>query len=95
MRLVRMWALMPIVRAGSSLVQHANSQETGRDERGRPDALRCQQLLRTGEGSCREVRQVLRWQEDLATHAREMDEREHAKDQLRTLLTATRTNLGM
>jgi len=47
------------------------------------------------EGYCREMRQVLRRQEDLEAQAREMYELDHAKDQIMTLLKVGLANLGM
>jgi hypothetical protein len=47
------------------------------------------------ENSCRELRQVLRRQEDLEAQAREMYELDHAKDQIMTVLKLGLANLGM
>ena len=47
------------------------------------------------EGYCRELRQVLRHQEDLQAQARDMYELDHAKDQLMTLFKLGLANLGM
>lgn len=47
------------------------------------------------ERYCRELRQVLRYQEDLQTQARDMYELEHSKDQLMTLFKLGLANLGM
>ena len=44
---------------------------------------------------CRGLRQALRQQEDLQTHAREMYELDHAKDQVMTRLQLGLANLGM
>jgi hypothetical protein len=52
-------------------------------------------LVNKCEGSCRELRQVLRRQEDLETQARQMYELDHAKDQIMTLLKVGLANLGM
>jgi hypothetical protein len=52
-------------------------------------------LLNKCESYCREMRQVLRRQEDLETQAREMYELDHAKDQIMTLLKVALANLGM
>jgi hypothetical protein len=47
------------------------------------------------EGYCRELRQVLRQQEDLEAQARDMYELEQAKDQLMTLFKVGLANVGM
>jgi hypothetical protein len=47
------------------------------------------------EGYCRELRHVLRHQEDLQTQARAMYELEHSKDQLMTLFKLGLAHLGM
>ncbi len=52
-------------------------------------------LLNKCEGYCRELRQVLRRQEDLEAQARAMYELDHAKDQIMTLLKVGLANLGM
>jgi hypothetical protein len=52
-------------------------------------------ILDKCEGYCRDLRQVLRQQEDLEAQAREMYELDHAKDQLMTLLKVGLANLGM
>jgi hypothetical protein len=52
-------------------------------------------LLNKCEGYCRELRQILRRQEDLEAQAREMYELDHAKDQIMTLLKVGLANLGM
>jgi len=59
------------------------------------NAVRRQRLLDKCEGYCRELRQVLRQQEDLEAHARDMYELDHAKDQLMTLFKVGLANLGM
>jgi hypothetical protein len=59
------------------------------------NAVRRQALLNKCEGSCQELRQVLRRQEDLEAQAREMYELDHAKDQIMTLLKVALANLGM
>ena len=58
-------------------------------------AVRRQGLLNKCEGYCRELRHVLRRQEDLEAQAREMYELDHAKDQIMTLLKVGLANLGM
>jgi hypothetical protein len=52
-------------------------------------------LLTKCENSCRELRQVLRQQEDLEMQAREIYELDHAKDQIMTVLKLGLANLGM
>jgi len=52
-------------------------------------------ILNKCEGYCRELRHVLRRQEDLEAQAREMYELDHAKDQIMTLLKVGLANLGM
>jgi len=52
-------------------------------------------ILDKCEGYCRDLRQMLRQQEDLEAHAREMYELDHAKDQLMTLFKVGLANLGM
>jgi hypothetical protein len=59
------------------------------------NAARRQVLLGKCEGYCRELRQVLRRQEDLEAQARQMYELDHAKDQIMTLLKVGLANLGM
>src|SRR5205807_2748921 len=59
------------------------------------NAARRQGILNKCEGYCRELRHVLRRQEDLEAQAREMYELDHAKDQLMTLLKVGLANLGM
>src|SRR3989475_2874716 len=59
------------------------------------NAVRRQAIFNKCEGYCRELRQVLRRQEDLEAQAREMYELDHAKDQLMTLLKVGLANLGM
>jgi len=58
-------------------------------------ATRSLRLLNTCEGYCRELRHVLRRQEDLEAQAREMYELDHSKDQIMTLLKVGLANLGM
>lgn len=58
-------------------------------------AVRSLGLLTKCEGYCRELRHVLRRQEDLEAQAREMYELNHAKDQIMTLLKLGLANLGM
>jgi hypothetical protein len=58
-------------------------------------ATRRQSLLNKCEGYCRELRHVLRRQEDLEAQAREMYELDHSKDQIMTLLKVGLANLGM
>ncbi len=58
-------------------------------------ATRRQGLLNKCEGYCRELRHVLRRQEDLEAQAREMYELDHSKDQIMTLLKVGLANLGM
>jgi hypothetical protein len=57
--------------------------------------LRRSRLMDQCEGYCRELRHVLRHQEDLQTQARDMYELEHSKDQLMTLFKLGLANLGM
>ncbi len=52
-------------------------------------------LMDKCERYCRELRQVLRHQEDLQTQARDMYELDHTKDQLMTLFKVGLANLGM
>src|SRR5260221_1669718 len=59
------------------------------------NALRRLRLMDTCEGYCRELRQVLRHQEDLQAQARDMYELDHTKDQLMTLFKVGLANLGM
>ncbi len=59
------------------------------------NAVRRQSQLDKCEGYCRELRLVLRQQEDLVAQAREMYELDHAKDQLMTLLKLGLANVGM
>ncbi len=56
---------------------------------------RRQRLMDKCEGYCRELRQVLRHQEDLQAQARDMYELDHSKDQLMTLFKVGLANLGM
>jgi hypothetical protein len=58
-------------------------------------AVRSLRLLNKCERYCRELRQVLRRQEDLESQARQMYELDHAKDQVMTLLKVGLANLGM
>jgi hypothetical protein len=58
-------------------------------------AVRRQRALDKCEGYCRELRQVLRQQEDLEAQAREMYELDHAKDQVMTLFKVGLANVGM
>ena len=59
------------------------------------NALRRQRLVDKCEGYCRQLRQVLRHQEDLQAQARDMYELDHTKDQLMTLFKIGLANLGM
>ena len=59
------------------------------------NAVRRQRILDKCEGYCRDLRQVLRRQEDLQVQAREMYELDHAKDQIMTLFKVGLANLGM
>src|SRR5260221_11472924 len=58
-------------------------------------AVRSLGILGKCEGYCRDLRQVLRRQEDLEEQARQMYELDHAKDQLMTLFKVGLANLGM
>ena len=58
-------------------------------------AVQSLRILNKCEGYCRELRQVLRRQEDLEAQAREMYELDHSKDQIMTLLKVGLANLGM
>ncbi len=58
-------------------------------------AVRRQGILNKCEDYCRELRHVLRRQEDLEAQARQMYELDHAKDQIMTLLKLGLANLGM
>jgi hypothetical protein len=58
-------------------------------------AVQSLRLLNKCEGYCRELRQILRRQEDLEAQAREMYELDHAKDHIMTLLKVGLANLGM
>jgi hypothetical protein len=58
-------------------------------------AVRRQRVLDKCEGYCRELRQVLRQQEDLEAQAQDMYELDHAKDQLMTLFKVGLANVGM
>jgi hypothetical protein len=57
--------------------------------------LRRSRLMDKCERYCRELRQVLRYQEDLQIQARDMYELDHSKDQLMTLFKLGLANLGM
>src|SRR5215470_1777685 len=57
--------------------------------------MRRQHILTKCEGYCRELRHVLRQQEDLEAQARDMYELDHAKDQLMTLFKVGLANVGM
>ena len=57
--------------------------------------LRRSRFMDKCEGYCRELRHVLRYQEDLQAQARDMYELEHSKDQLMTLFKLGLANLGM
>jgi hypothetical protein len=59
------------------------------------NTLRRPRLMDKCERYCRELRQVLRYQEDLQAQARDMYELDHAKDQLMTLFKIGLANLGM
>jgi hypothetical protein len=58
-------------------------------------AVRRQAILDKCEGYCRELRHVLRQQEDLAAQAREMYELDHTKDQIMMVLKLGLANVGM
>jgi len=59
------------------------------------NAVRRQRLLDKCEGYCRELRQVLRQQEDLEVQARDMYELDQGKDQIMTLFKVGLANVGM
>ena len=59
------------------------------------NVVRRQGILTKCEGYCRELRQVLRRQEDLEAQAREMYELDQGKDQIMTLFKVGLANLGM
>jgi hypothetical protein len=59
------------------------------------NATRSLRILNKCEGYCRDLRQVLRQQEDLEAQARDMYELDHSKDQIMTLLKVGLANLGM
>jgi len=59
------------------------------------NAVRSLRIVNKCEGYCRELRQVLRRQEDLEAQARDMYELDHSKDQIMTLLKVGLANLGM
>jgi hypothetical protein len=58
-------------------------------------AVRRLRILTKCEGYCRELRQVLRQQEDLEAQARDMYELDQGKDQIMTLFKVGLANLGM
>jgi hypothetical protein len=58
-------------------------------------AARSLHILNKCEGYCRELRQVLRQQEDLEAQARDMYELDQTKDQIMTLFKVGLANLGM
>jgi hypothetical protein len=58
-------------------------------------AVRRQGIVDKCEGYCRDLRHVLRRQEDLEVQARQMYELDHAKDQIMTLFKVGLANLGM
>ncbi len=58
-------------------------------------AARRLRILNKCEGYCRELRQVLRRQEDLEAQARDMYELDQSKDQIMTLFKVGLANLGM
>jgi hypothetical protein len=66
-----------------------------RKEKLEKHAMQSFRLLTKCENYCRELRQVLRQQEDLEAQAREMYELDHAKDQIITLFKVGLANLGM
>ena len=59
------------------------------------NAVRRQRILDKCEGYCRELRQVLRQQEDLEVQARDMYELDQGKDQIMTLFKVGLANVGM
>ncbi len=59
------------------------------------NTARSLRLLNKCEGYCRELRQVLRQQEDLQAQARDMYELDQAKDQIMTLFKVGLANVGM
>jgi hypothetical protein len=58
-------------------------------------AVRRLRILTKCEGYCRDLRQVLRQQEDLEAQARDMYDRDQGKDQIMTLFKLGLANLGM
>jgi len=58
-------------------------------------AARSLRILSKCEGYCRELRQVLRQQEDLEAQARDMYELDQTKDQIMTLFKVGLANIGM
>jgi hypothetical protein len=58
-------------------------------------AVRRQAILAKCEDYCRDLRHVLRQQEDLKAQARQMYELDHAKDQIMTVLKLGLANVGM
>ena len=58
-------------------------------------AARSLRILNKCEGYCRELRQVLRQQEDLDAQARDMYELDQTKDQMMTLFKVGLANIGM
>jgi hypothetical protein len=58
-------------------------------------AARSLRILNKCEGYCRELRQVLRQQEDLEAQARDMYELDQTKDQIMTLFKVGLANVGM
>ena len=59
------------------------------------NAVRRQGILDKCEGYCRDLRQVLRQQEDLEVQARDMYELDQGKDQIMTLFKLGLANVGM
>ena len=59
------------------------------------NAVRRQRLVDKCEGYCRDLRQVLRQQEDLEVQARDMYELDQGKDQIMTLFKVGLANVGM
>jgi hypothetical protein len=77
--------------------RHAATQWEVRQRKAKLEkhAVRRQGLLNKCEDYCRELRHVLRRQEDLEAQARQMYELDHTKDQIMTLLKLGLANLGM
>ncbi len=77
--------------------RHAATQWEVRQHKAKLEkhAVRRQAILDKCEGYCRELRHVLRQQEDLEARAREMYELDHAKDQIMTVLKLGLANVGM